>query len=106
MRQPLTILAFLGAILLTDAASADDDCFVPMTDWQPRKAVTELADQRGWTVRRIKIHDGCYEIIGQDVDGRAMKATVHPATLDILELEYKGDHDDRSHRERKGGHDD
>lgn len=106
MRQPLTILVFLGTILLAGSASADDDCFVPMTDWQPREAVTQLADQRGWTIRRIKIHDGCYEIIGQDAEGRAIEATVHPATLDVLELEYEGDHGDRSRRERKGGHDD
>ncbi|MBD1548659.1 PepSY domain-containing protein [Roseibium aggregatum] len=104
MTKPLTILAFAGAILWTGIASADDDCFVPMTDWQPREAVTQLANEQGWTVRRIKIHDGCYEIIGQDAQGRSIEATVHPATLDVLELEYKGEGGNRTRG--KDGHDD
>jgi hypothetical protein len=45
---------------------ADDDCFVPMADWQPRDAVARLAEGNGWSVRRIKIDDGCYEIDGRD----------------------------------------
>ncbi|WP_417674928.1 PepSY domain-containing protein [Roseibium sp.] len=106
MKKPLTILAFAGAILWTCSASADDDCFVPMTDWQPREAVTQLANDHGWTVRRIKIHDGCYEIIGQDAQGRSIEATVHPATLDVLELEYRGEGDSHSRKKRKDGHDD
>ena len=106
MRKPLTILAFAGAILLTGPARAGDDCFFPMTDWQPREAVTRLASEHGWTVRRIKIHDGCYEIIGQDAQGRSIEATVHPATLDVLELEYRGEGGNRSHREGKNGHHD
>ena len=106
MRQHLTILAFLGATLLTGAARADDDCFVPMTDWQPREAVSRLADENGWTIRRIKIHDGCYEIKGQDAQGRSIEATVHPATLDVLELEYKGEGGSHSRKKGKDGRDD
>ena len=65
MRKTLTILAFL-ATLPAGAAFADDDCFVPMADWQPREAVAEFASSQGWEVRRIKIDDGCYEIDGRD----------------------------------------
>lgn len=88
MRKTLTILAFVAA-LPAGGALAEDDCFVPMADWQPREAVARLAADQGWTVRRIKIDDGCYEIDGKDAKGRAIEVKVHPGTLHILEMEYE-----------------
>lgn len=98
MRKTLTILAFLAA-LSAGAALADDDCFVPMADWQPREAVAEFAIAQGWEVRRIKIDDGCYEIDGRDAQGRAIEVKLHPGTLQIIEFEFEDDDDDR---EREG----
>ena len=98
MRLVLTILAFVAASAV-GSAMADDECFVPMADWKPREAVAALAAQKGWTVRRIKIDDGCYEIDGTDAQGQQIEVTVHPATLDILEIEHReGD----GHRRREG----
>lgn len=90
MRKTLTILALL-ALLPAGAALADDDCFVPMADWQPREAVAQFATTQGWTLRRIKIDDGCYEIDGRDATGRAIEVKVHPKTLQIVEFEYEDD---------------
>jgi hypothetical protein len=59
-------------------------------------------------VRRIKIDDGCYEIDGQDAEGRRIEVTVHPATLEVIEFEYEDDDDRRDQdrvREREGGDD-
>jgi hypothetical protein len=88
MTKALTILGFLAA-LPAGIAMADGDCFVPMADWQPRDAVARLAEANGWSVRRIKIDDGCYEIDGTDAEGRPIEVTVHPATLAVIELEYE-----------------
>jgi hypothetical protein len=104
MTKTLTILGFL-AVFPAGAALADDDCFVPMADWQPRDAVAQLAQENGWTVRRIKIDDGCYEIDGRDTEGRRIEVTLHPATLEVIEIEYEDD-EDRSRRARDGGEDD
>lgn len=100
MRKTLTILAFLAA-LPAGAALADDDCFVPMADWQPREAVAEFAIAQGWEVRRIKIDDGCYEIDGRDAEGRAIEVKLHPGTLEIVEFEFEFEDDDHG-REREG----
>ncbi|WP_299365426.1 PepSY domain-containing protein [uncultured Paracoccus sp.] len=106
MQRMVTMLGFLAA--LPGVAWADDDCFVPMAGWQPRDAVQRLAEENGWTVRRIKIDDGCYEIDGRDTEGRRIEVTVHPATLDVIELEYEdddeyeGDHPSRKDREERG----
>lgn len=104
MTKTLTILGFL-AVFPAGAALADDDCFVPMADWQPRDAVAQLAQENGWTVRRIKIDDGCYEIDGRDTEGRRIEVTLHPATLEVIEIEYEDD-EDRPRRARDGGEDD
>lgn len=98
MRKTLAILAALAAFP-AGAALADDDCFVPMADWQPRAAVAQFAADQGWDVRRIRIDDGCYEIDGRDAEGRAIEVKVHPGTFQIVEFEYE---DDDHGRERKG----
>ncbi|MCA3447486.1 MAG: PepSY domain-containing protein [Rhodobacter sp.] len=98
MKKTLTILAFLAA-LPAGAALADDACFVPMADWQPREAVVQFAAGQGWEVRRIRIDDGCYGISGRDAQGRAIEAKLHPGTLRIVELEFEDD--DHGH-ERDG----
>jgi hypothetical protein len=76
------------------ALADDDDCQVPMADWQPREAVQQMAEAQGWTVRRIKTDDGCYEIKGRDADGREIEVIVDPATLEIVDFEYEDDDDD------------
>ena len=107
MKNTLTILGFLAAFPAGEAL-ADDDCFVPMADWQPRDAVQRLAEDNGWSVRRIKIDDGCYEIDGRDAEGRRIEVTVHPATLEVIEFEYEDDEDEdyRSRRDREQRSDD
>ncbi|MBC7164126.1 MAG: PepSY domain-containing protein [Roseovarius sp.] len=103
MRKIVTILGCLAAFP-TGAALAEDDCFVPMAEWQPRDAVARLAEANGWTVRRIKIDDGCYEIDGRDAEGRRIEVTIHPATLEVIELEYEDDGIRR--RKQEGNHND
>ncbi|NKX44056.1 PepSY domain-containing protein [Roseicyclus persicicus] len=89
-------LAILTALLILPAGMAladDDDCRVPMADWQPREAVLALAGTNGWQVDDLEVDDGCYEIEGRDADGRRIEVTLHPATLALIELEYEDGED-------------
>ena len=104
MRLALTILACVAA-LSAGPARADDECFVPMADWKPREAIAAVAARYGWTVRRIKIDDGCYEIDGTDAIGQRIEVTVHPSTLEIIQIEPK-DGADHRRRDEEGRHDD
>ncbi|WP_296424570.1 PepSY domain-containing protein [Yoonia sp.] len=94
MNKTLTMLALLWAVPANAAFADDEDCFVPMADWRPRKKVAEIAARNGWSVRRIKIDDGCYEINGRDAAGRAIEVTVHLQTLQVIEFEYDSEDDD------------
>ena len=81
-------------------AKAADDCHVSMNLWQPREAVQAMAAKRGWTVSRLKVDDGCYGLQGADETGRAFKARIDPATLEIVKFRHKYDdiNDDDSNR--------
>lgn len=92
----ILVLAFAG----TGIARADDNCHVPMSQWQPREAVQTMAADKGWAVTRIKIDDGCYEVRGSDGAGRTFKAKIDPATLEIIKLRYR-DQDDGHHRSKR-----
>ncbi|MBL9059530.1 MAG: PepSY domain-containing protein [Mangrovicoccus sp.] len=99
MARSLAIPALLAATLLAGsllggAARADDGCGAPMTDWQPRAAVADMAASRGWQVRRIRVDDGCYQILGQDAAGRSIEVTLDPATLAVIEIELDDDDGD------------
>ncbi|MEZ5885238.1 MAG: PepSY domain-containing protein [Paracoccaceae bacterium] len=84
----------IACLLATAPARADDDCAVPMADWQPRSAVAEFAAAQGWRVTRIRLDDGCYEVIGTDATGRRIEAKLDPARLTVIEMEYEDHHED------------
>lgn len=84
----LTILAgaVLSSIFSSGAVLADDDCVDPVADWQPREVLQQQLEQRGWSIKRIKVDDGCYQVKGLDHHGNKFKAIYAPASLRILEL--------------------
>lgn len=95
--RKLTLVTAIGLSLASPVLADDHDCFVPMSEWQPRAAVQAAAEAQGWQVLRIKADDGCYQIKGTDAEGRPIEVRLDPATLDILEIEFEplmGDHDD------------
>lgn len=90
--KPLTLAgAVLASLLVSGAAMADNDCVDPVADWQPREVLRQQLEQHGWTVQRIKVDDGCYEVRGVDKNGNSFKAKYAPASLHIRKLEIKFD---------------
>ena len=90
MRKFLMAAALLAGVATTGGALADDDdCNVPMANWQSREAVQKMAEAQGWTVRRIKTDDGCYEIKGTDAEGRMIEVKVDPGTLALVRTEFE-----------------
>ncbi|TAN30518.1 MAG: PepSY domain-containing protein [Castellaniella sp.] len=92
------LAASLG--LAAGPATASDDCDAPVARWQTREAVTQVARQKGWDLKRVKIDEGCYEVRGEDAQGRAFKAKLDPETLEIVKIKYR-DHGDRDRDRRR-----
>ena len=86
----------LLSLLLSGYALADDDCSDPVSDWQPRDTLRQQVErQYGWSVQRIKVDDGCYELKGLDRKGNAIEASYSPASLRLrtLESQFRDDGD-------------
>lgn len=83
----------LLALLTMVAVSgfAEDDCDAPVASWQPRSAVEALAHRNRWQIDHLKVDDGCYEIKGRDAEGFRFKATLNPATLDVVKTKRERD---------------
>lgn len=96
--------ATLAALAASGGAFADTDCNDPVAAWQPRETLRRQVELRGWTVQRIKVDDGCFEVRGLDRLGNKVKAKYAPATLRIRSLEVDfgpdGDASDYFHQER------
>ncbi|WP_426054072.1 PepSY domain-containing protein [Janthinobacterium sp. PSPC2-1] len=76
----------LSALVFSNAVHADVHCMDPIADWKPREQLQREAEQRGWTVQRIKIDDGCYELRAIDRNGNKVKAKYSPASLRMRSL--------------------
>lgn len=89
MKTPQLITTLLAATLISAAALAEDDCHDPVTNWQSRAALRQMLEAEGWTIHRIKVDDGCYEVKGFDQDGNKVKAEYFPSSLRLRKLETK-----------------
>ena len=97
--RPALLALAMGLAALP--AWADGDCDAPVSRWQSREAVRQMAAQQGWDVQRVKIDDGCYEVYGKDAQGRSFKAKVNPETLRVVKIKrHDHDHDRDGDRAR------
>ena len=89
MKSRILTATLLAGLLASGAAWADSHCDEPVANWQPREVLRQQLEQRGWTVQRIKVDDGCYEVRGTDRLGNRVKAKYTPATLRLRKLEIE-----------------
>jgi hypothetical protein len=88
MKKTVTMLAFLAAMPAT-AALAGEKCNVPPERRQSFEALGRLAGDFGWTIDKMKIDDGCYELRVTDGSGNVLKVKIDPATLDVVDGKVK-----------------
>lgn len=79
----------LVCLACSGAALADTDCDDAIANWKPRETLRQEVQAHGWTVQRIKVDDGCYEVRATDRLGNRVKAKYAPETLRIRSLEVE-----------------
>jgi hypothetical protein len=82
MKRLLLILGGLAGAptaFATGLATCDSG---PQEAWQSQETLTKQLTDRGWTVRRIKIDGGCYEVYALNEKGERVEAYFHPQTLE------------------------
>jgi hypothetical protein len=61
----------------------------PQETWQPQAKLEKQLTDKGWTVRRIKIDGGCYEVYALNEKGERVEAYFHPKTLEYVPTKKK-----------------
>lgn len=89
-----TVILSLALAFMSTPLLADDDCDDPMDTWQPRENLRQKLEAEGWTIYRIKVDDGCYEVKGEAPAGFRAEASYSPASLMLMELEREDDDDE------------
>ncbi len=82
-RQLLTLcltLATAGAF----AQHAEKCDPIPKDEWKPQAELERKLKNEGWTISRVKIENGCYEVYGKNATGRKMETFFHPKTLEVV----------------------
>jgi hypothetical protein len=81
-----------GCMLLATAAQATGSATCdagPKDKWQSTAKLEQTLKDKGWTVRRIKVDGGCYEVYGLDEKGQKQEAYFHPLTLEPVPTKRK-----------------
>lgn len=84
MKKTLFPLVGLLTILATGTASATDICDVPEAEWQPKEALQTKLVEQGWTIKNIKVDDGCYEAYATTDTGEKVEAYFNPKTFELV----------------------
>ncbi|GLQ07997.1 hypothetical protein GCM10007924_32190 [Sneathiella chinensis] len=85
----LVTLVACGVSGMSTAYASDDKCSVPLSEWQPREALQQKLEKDGWTVKRIKTDDGCYEAYAIDEKGRRVEVYFNPKTFDMVKMKVE-----------------
>ena len=58
--------------------------------WPTEARLTEKITAEGWTVNRMKKDGGCWEVYGNNPDGKRVEAYFHPETGEVLLINQRG----------------
>ena len=81
-RFALSIL--IATVAGIGTASAEGICNVPEAEWQPKESLQQKLEGEGWTIKTIKIDEGCYEVYGKDAAGKRMETYFDPKSFEVM----------------------
>ena len=84
MRRLIALAALTSALAFAGQASAHGDvkCEATRADRRPSVELQKLLKSQGWTVRRIVVTNGCYEVYGFDSSNRPVEVFFDPKTFE------------------------
>jgi hypothetical protein len=57
---------------------------IPKEEWKPQAELERKLANQGWTVSRVKITNGCYEVYGKNERGGKVEVFFHPKTFELV----------------------
>lgn len=78
------ILATAAILTLAGATAtvAAPSCNVGKAEWQSEQALRDKLSALKWTIKNIKIDNGCYEVYGTDEKGQKVEIYFNPKSLE------------------------
>ncbi|MDQ2779334.1 MAG: PepSY domain-containing protein [Pseudomonadota bacterium] len=84
LRTPVVAAVLALSTVCVFAQHAERCDPIPKTEWRTRADLEKKLKNEGWTINRVKIENGCYEVYGKDAKGKKMETFFHPKTLDVV----------------------
>ena len=83
MIKIIFVAAFV-TVMMTSNAFAETKCNTKPLDETAADALAQLSNEFNWTISKMKIDDGCYELHVTDEDGNVLKVKIDPETMDVV----------------------
>lgn len=81
MKRIVIALPFAIVLATGPAFAGNKECSAPKNQWQTQDTLRQKLASEGWSIRRIKVEDGCYEVYAMSADGKRIEKSFNPATL-------------------------
>jgi hypothetical protein len=79
------LISSIVMVALASPALAADRCNAgPESSWKPQGELEKILTDKGWSIRKVKIDDGCYEVYATDKDGNRKEVYFHPKTFEVV----------------------
>lgn len=75
------VTLMLAVPALASPAAAHDRCTVPQEQRRPASALRAELTAKGWTVGKIELEEGCYEVRGEDQTGLTVEVLFDPVSF-------------------------
>lgn len=75
------VTLMLAVSALASPAAAHDRCTVPQDQRRPASALRAELTAKGWTVGKIELEEGCYEVRGEDQTGLSVEVLFDPVSF-------------------------
>lgn len=83
--KTLLTAAALALAIPAGAALADTHCDVPTANMQSWESLIQLTKDFGWSISKMELDDGCYELNVIDQGGNHLEMIVDPETLEVID---------------------
>ena len=91
IKSVLFTVALLSTVSAQSQATGRMTCEpVDKENWIEEAALEEKLILEGWSVRRMKVDGGCWEVYGTTPEGKRVEAYFHPATGEKLLVSRRG----------------
>jgi len=84
IRTPIVALALAATGSLALAQHAEKCEEIPKAEWKPQAELERKLTNQGWTISRVKITNGCYEVYGRDEKKQKVETFFHPKTFEVV----------------------